>query len=508
MAIENLVNFADYTEILGMPLFNQIVMVLLTILAGVVVAKIIGGLIKGINTKFNLNIKTMDDFARLLELFIFIISIIVALNILEVNAAQVIIQSTLVLLPGIITLLLLLFLGAIMVNLLVDITKTALLRVGFEDYLKEVGVSMSFLNSTFTIVKVFLFLLVVSASLNYIGMGIPFIDSILIGLIYAGIVFALAVSYFSFKEPIANFFLGNYIQQNLLKPGQSVKIGEETGDVIGIMAQGTLIKTNSGYDVLIPNKEIVKKKIYIKRTKQDIGKLESIRSNFISQLPAYCGPASATMMLSFWGYQTDQEKLGKLANTKVPGGTGPKNLITAVKKTTNNKVNGALVQYDEISNLKDEIKGWISEGALVILWFSKPVVFKGSGAGHFVLCIGIEGDELVIMDPSMKTAGVYLVDYRLFEEAMAEHDKKRGYVVFADRGTPANWRISEGLIYTDVTAYQGLSKGFERYLKRLLRKNETMHEMISEAVFMAMKGKKRKVKAVWKPKEHDEEGAK
>jgi len=505
MAIDNLVNFADYTDILTTPLFEQVAMVLITIIGGVVIAKIVGRIIKGINTRFRLNIRTMDDFARLSELFIFIISIIVALNILEVNAAQVIIQSTLLLLPSIITLLLLLFLGAIIVNLLVDITKAALLKVGFEDYLKEVGVSISFLNSTFMIIKVFLFLLVVSASLNYIGMGIPFIDSILLGLIYAAIIFSVAVGYFTFKEPISNFFLGNYIQQNLLKPGQNVKIGEEVGEVIGIMAQGTLIKTNSGYDVLIPNKEIVKKKIYLKRTKQDIGKLESIRSNYVSQLPAYCGPASATMMLSFWGYETDQEKVGKLAKTKVPGGTGPKNLIKAVRTVTNNKVSGALVQYDEINNLKDEIKGWISEGALVILWFSKPVVFKGTGAGHFVLCIGIEGDELIIMDPSVKTAGVYLVDFRLFEEAMAEHDKKRGYVVFAERSTPAHWRISEGLIYTDVSAYQGLSKGFERYLKRLIRKNETMHEMISEAVFMAMKGKKRKIKAVWKPKEHEEE---
>ncbi len=499
--VQPLIDLADYVAILGSPIFEQIVLAILSIIVGVIVAKLLGSSIIVLNKQLKLGTgKPLRSFTRLVELFIVVVSIIIALSFLQVNAAQVIIQSLLQLTPSLIILLLLLFLGFIIINLVIDLIKSAFLRVGFTDYLSEMGLSVGFLNNFFLIIKLFLFLILFSISFNFVGISVPFIDHILIAVIYGFVLLSIALIFFIFKEPLANFFIGAYIEKGLLKPGQSIMIGKEFGEVIGVTAHGTLIRLPTGYNLLIPNKDLIKEKIYIKRTKQDISKLESIRSNFITQLPAYCGPASTAMMLRFFGYEADQEEIAKLSGTKRHGGTGPKKLIEAVRKISGNSIKGVLIGYDEITDLKEELKTWLSEGALAILWFNKPAIFKTSkGRGHYVLCVGVEGDELIIMDPSKATAGVYLIDYRLLEEAMSEFDRKRGYIVFARKGTSSYWRIGEGLVYVDISAYKELSKSFERYLKRVLRKSETIHQLLSEQVFKAISAEEKRVKRVWKP---------
>ncbi|MFH1586530.1 MAG: C39 family peptidase [Candidatus Diapherotrites archaeon] len=500
MDFDALFNLSDYTQILGNPVFGQLVFAIGAIFLGIILAKIFGRAMKFFGKNFQIGSgKTIRSFQRMFEWFIFFLSIILALNFLGFNAAQDIFIGLLNISPNIISLLLLMFVGFILINLLVDILRTALLRIGFDEYLDEAGISVGVFNNILVIVKIFLFLILFSVSLNLVNMSVPFIDQILIAITYGFVLLSVALIYYVSKDLLANFFAGIYLERKLIKPGQTIKVKDEAGEVIGMTSQGVLLRLPTGFNLLIPSSELINERIYIKRTKQDILRLENIRTNFVAQIPAYCGPASASMMLSFFGFDTTQEEVGKFANTKVPGGTGPKKLIAAVSKATNNQIKGVLVRYDEINDLKEELKTWLAEGALLILWFNKPALFKTSkGRGHYVLCVGVEGDELVIMDPSKSTAGVYLVDFRLLEDAMSEIDKKRGYLVFAIKGSSAHWRLSEGLIYSDVSAYKELSKSFERYLRKLIRKNETINDLLSEHVFNALEGEKR-VKRIWKP---------
>jgi hypothetical protein len=499
--ITGFLNLYDYFAILNNPEFEKIALAIAAIFIGIILANILGRIILlfkgGISVEGK---KALSSFSRLLELFIIILSIIIALNFLEVNPAQVISKNLLDLTPNVIILLLLLFLSFIVINLVIDLIKAGLLKIGLDDYLEEVGISLGFLNNTFFIVKIFLFLILFSASFQIAGLGqVPFINESLIAIIYGFVLVSVALVYYVFKNSLLNFFSGVYIEKNILKPGQTIVMDDEPSEVVSVSAHGTLLKLTSGYNVLVPNKDVVEKKIYFKRTKQDIGKLETLRSKFVCQLPSYCGPASASMLLSFFGYDIPQETIGKIAGTKAKQGTGPRKLIQAVKRETGNNIKGVLISYDEIVNLKSELKTWLSEGALAVLWFNKPAIFRSSkGRGHYVLCVGIEEDELIILDPSKATAGVYMIDYRLFEEAMSKYDKKRGYIIFAKRGTSAYWRINEGLVYSNIEAYRELSKSFERYLKKLIRKNETIHNLLSEHVFNALRNVN-SPKRLWKP---------
>ena len=125
------------------------------------------------------------------------------------------------------------------------------------------------------------------------------------------------------------------------------------------------------------------------------------------------------------------------------------------------------------------------------------MLFPNAKSGHYVLGVGVEDDRIVIMDPSSSTSGVYSVDYRKLESAMSsKYDKSRGYIIFAKKGTPAHWRLTEELYYINASLYEDLSKSFERYLKRAISKNKLVKDFISPYLKKTDDGK---IDHLWKP---------
>ncbi len=476
------------------------------VLIGLIAAKVVGKIFHFVLTKRKINYNTIDSFVRSIELFIFVISLIVALSVLRVSVAEVLVAKVMNFIPSVVIFFLVFVLGYILVTLLIDALSFLFTRFGSESYLEEFGISKRIISSFFFVVKFLLWLIVLMISFSAVGVDIGLFGSFFNTLITAIIVLAVAFIFFGFKEIFENFFSSIYIERNLIKPGQQIKLGEESGEVIGVDIHGVMLRLSSGYNMVIPNKEFIKREFYLKRTRSDISKLEAIRSKFIPQLNYFCGPASASMMLSFFGYDFSQQELGKLSETSTPGGTKPLNLISAVEKLTKSLVRGQLVRYNQIYNLRDEVKSWIADGAMLLMWYKKPVLFpeKKSRSGHFVLCVGVEGDEIILMDPSPQTAGVYMVDYRLLDEAMSETDKKRGYLIFGKKGTPAFWRIQEGLIYANVASYKNLSKSFERYVNKLIRRKSVVNELLSEFVFNKIsKDSENQIKKIWIPEKKE-----
>ncbi|RLG70315.1 MAG: hypothetical protein DRO04_02045 [Candidatus Iainarchaeum archaeon] len=475
----------------------QILEAAAALIVGIIIGKLSNRLTVLLAKKFEFrDMKSVRSFARLLEWFFLILAVVIALSFLGVDAASAIVKNLVSLLPPIVTLILLLFLGVIIANLFVDVLSGLFYKLGMADYLYALGFDKSIISSAFTAIKFLFYLIVFTSSLNYVGLTLAYLDILIHGIIYAVIVLATAFIFFSFKDPAANFFAAMYIQKNIFKAGQNVKIGNIEGDVIAITNHATVIRTPQGYNAYIPNKDILHKVVFVKRARAELKSLEEIRKNYVAQKPSYCGPASASMMLSLFGYNFDQDTIAKKAKTSVPGGTLPKNLINAVEELTSKNVIGRLIMYDKIYNLKEEVKSWLADQALVILWFKKPVIFPGSKTGHYVLCVGVEKNELIVMDPNVEKGGVYLVDYRLMEEAMSfQQDKARGYLVFAKKGTAAYWRIKQNLLYFNTAAYKELSKSLENYLLRIMRKSRALKEILSPLVKERMEA----VTHLWKP---------
>ncbi len=498
-------------------LLSKAVMAIGIIILGVVFGKIIVKIFNFIALKLYkkqelLEKKNTKNVMKLLQLFIFIVSIILSLSVLNVNFAREISSKFGEFFNSFLIVILFILLGYILVTILIILLKNFSSTV-VTRYLKEFGISSKFVDVSFIIIKVFLIFIMVSIALKVANTTIPILDSFIIVLLFAFVFVIVVMVIYAYKDYFSNFLLSSYISRNILKQGQIVNIGDKTGEVTSITNHGTIIALEGGYTMIVPNTQIIKEKVILKNSTSDLSKIEHLISKYVVQLPSNCGPASVSMLLDFFGYKTNQKEIGELVGTKnrkekIPEGvkpedfygSTPEDLISAVKKLTNSKVRGELIKYTDIYNLKDEVKSWITEGALNILWYKKPVLFpeKKSKSGHFVLAVGVEGDDIIIMDPSSQTAGVYAVNYEKMEKAMEPYDKSRGYIVFAKEGSPAFWRLTEGLIYSDVSAYKDLSKSLERHLKRILRKNNLVKSFISPYLEKFFK-KEKNIKPLWKP---------
>ena len=186
-------------------------------------------------------------------------------------------------------------------------------------------------------------------------------------------------------------------------------------------------------------------------------------------------------------------------------GTRPDVLIQVTEKLTDNKVKGAWIDIDHVSELKDEIRLWLEEGALAIIDYKKSILFPESKKAHYAVVVAVEGDEFVVLDPSGKKGGVYLADaekvYRGMDTYSEFLQSKRGYLIFAPEGTTAFHRIEEGLIYSDPSFYTGLSQKLKKKLYSFTEKTEALETVLPVRVknFIRKWKEKDKIARLWKP---------
>ncbi|MFB6147363.1 MAG: C39 family peptidase [Candidatus Nanohaloarchaea archaeon] len=388
-------------------------------------------------------------------------------------------------LPRLLSAILVGILGVIAINLSVKFGSEFLEVLGVHAYFREVGLSRNALKLLSGMIRAFLYLLLLQIALEQVGIGGTFIDQFVNASSWAVAFLAAGLLFYGFKDLFTNFAAGVYLKNSrLVRPGEEVKMDEETAEIKEISLFSTTLDTDTGYTLVTPNSEVMDSDIRFKRTKSDIDTLEDMKSYFVAQHPAYCGPASMEMALDIFGYRHDQDEIGEKSDTTEETGTDREKLMEAVEELTDNEVRTAYVEYEKITDLSDEFKAWFNEGALIVPNFYKPELFPEANTGHYVLSAGVEGDEVLVVDPSGHTGsgGVYYVDDQRLYDAMGDHGHKRGYIVVAPEGTTAHWRIENDLIYSDKNYYDELSKTLETRLRKLLRQGSLLKNVMPSSI--------------------------
>src|SRR3989338_11197641 len=166
---------------------------------------------------------------------------------------------------------------------------------------------------------------------------------------------------------------------------------------------------------------------------------------------------------------------------------------------------GVWIDVSHITDLKDEIMLWLNEGALVIVDYKKNILFPEAKSAHYSVCVAVECDELVILDPSGKKGGVYLAEAEKVYRGMDTYSElikgKRGYIVLAPEGTTAFYRIEEGLIYADPSLYRDLSNKLRAELYKFTEKSELLETVLPLRVknFIRKWREKDRIARLWKP---------
>ncbi|MFB6158380.1 MAG: mechanosensitive ion channel domain-containing protein [Candidatus Nanohalobium sp.] len=404
--------------------------------------------------------------------------------------------------PRIVSALLVGFLGIILIRIVTKVFEGFLTTVGVNNYLRDIGLSRSASNVLSAAVKILMYIVLFQVVLNQLNVGYTYLNELLTAATWAFAFMMAGIVFYSLKDLFQNMAAGFYLKNSrLVRKGEEVKVEGDTGEIKEVSLFSTSVNTDSGYTLLTPNTQLMDSPLRIKRTQSDLETLEDITSYFVAQNPSYCGPASAEMALEIFGYRHDQEEIGEKADVEEGEGVDEDDLMDAIEELTNNEVRTAWIGYDNITDLEDEYKSWFNDGALIVSNFYKPEIFPDASAGHFVLSVGVEGDEILNLDPSGTNGGVYYVNKETFYDAMAEFGHKRGYIVVAPKGTTAYWRIKNDLIYGDKSLYDELSKTLESRLRKIMRKGRILKNSTPESMEKYMEDwtSEEKLTRVWKP---------
>jgi len=433
------------------------------------------------------------------------IVIILALGYLNVGINIELQQALLEKGPRLFSVLLIGVLGVTVIKIIEKFSKDFFQAMGVQKHISDGRKSSNSINIVSLGLKVFLYLILAQVIFSQLQVNITALNQLLNASAWAFAFLIAALIFTSLKDLVRNLGAGLYLRNSSrMRPGEKLHIGDEKGEIRSVDTFSTEIETDGGYTMITQNSEVVNKNLKFKRTRNDIETLEDIKEYFIAQDPSYCGPASAEMALSIFGYKYTQEQIGRLCGTEVGKGTMPQDLIDSVEELTDGEVKADYVEYEKISNLSDEFKAWFNDGALIIPNFAKPVLFPQADTAHYSLCVGVEENELLIVDPSADTVsgGVYYADSSEMLEAMAEFDgRSRGYLVLAPEDTTAYWRITKGLIYADESFYDQLNKNMELQLRRMLRQGRILKNVLPDQFQKYVEDwkKEERVERLWKP---------
>lgn len=440
------------------------------------------------------------------ESIVIIIAILISLALLNASLTENLLNNVLTYAPSVLTTILIVILGFVVANVITDFVRR-FLKTFRSETTEGTGISPKFFDMTVTGIKIFLYIIIVEIAATQIGFSWQLLSNTLTAASYA-VVFLLAlVAFFGFKDLIENYAAGIYLRgSKMLKPGKEVRIGDERGEIRNVSNFSTTISTESGYFMQIPNSVLREKEIFFKRSKAEVETLEDVKKYFSARKPSLCGVASVETALAMFGYDVPQDEIEEV----VVGEEEVEKLELSyddygevIENLTSEDVKTAWVPFDKIRNLRDELKAWFNDGALVMMKFEKTVIFPESETSNFVLCVGVEGDEILILDPDPETGGVYYADYKDLTEAMKEWENSRGYIALAPEGSTAYWRVKKGLIYSHPNLYDELSKSLEVQLSKILRKSRILKDVMPEAVsdFVEKWRSEEKAEKVWEPEE-------
>lgn len=417
---------------------------------------------------------------RAVEHAFLILTLVVALLYLNASAVTALTAQIGAFLPQAMTAILVFLLGVLLVRGLGSLARGTIESLGVREHLETVGVSPRLFDMFLRGIKLFFYLVVAEIAVVQLGVSPQIINNTLMAASYGVVLLLVLLGFFGFKDLIQNYAAGVYLRgSEVLQPGKRVKVSGEAGEVRDISTFATTITTDSGYFLLSPNKRLMNSDILFKRVAADIDTLEDIKNYFVTEESAYQGAAVGEMALAIFGFDITQGDISDELDETDPD---PATLQRVLGELTGEEVRTAVVGSDKLTDLTSEFKIWFDNGAMLLPYFDAETLFPASQGDRYVLCVGVEGDELLVVDPtSGDTGGVYYVDSAEMADAMRDAEDG-GYIVLAPRGTTAFWRIKNDLIYSSLSLYRQLSKSLEVQLSKILRRGDVLKQIVPEPV--------------------------
>ena len=408
-------------------------------------------------------------------------------------------------LPNVLSVILILILGVIGVNIFTRLATDFFKTVGFKSYVRNAGVSREILQVSEMILKGILYLLILQFILTQANLAESTIQEFVQAASWALALLLAGLLFYGFKDLFQNLAAGLYLKNSrAVRPGEKVKFGEETGELQKVSTFSTEIDTQDGYSLMAQNREVMKSNFKFKKGKSDLDTLEEIIQYFVADKEGHSGPASMEMALDILGYSVTQKEFAEKTSEEDDSENREDNaeitnqdLMKGVEELTDNEVLTAWIESDHITDVGDEFKTWFNDGGLVIPFFDKSEILPTEDNSEYAVVVGVEGTEVLVIDPSKSSGGVYYIN----KDRLLDSMEGLGYIVLAPVGTRSEWRIKNDLIYSDKSYYDELSKNLENRLRKIVRQGSILKDVMPEQVQKYTEEWKsdEKVSRVWKP---------
>ena len=492
-------------------MITQLLIAVGVLVLGIPFAKIIESIIVSFHRRKNgasLDKPIVGSIAFYTTMTIILVAILGYINI-NINFEEII--DNVNILSEILSVILVLSLTIIFTRLVMLIIKQVMKTSGLESLIESYGLG-SVYSLGYWIVAFFILSSFGSSLLHLAGFDVvPFLNFLRM-VATPFLVIILLFIFMGTKDVVREYGIGTYIKHSkLVRIGQYAIIEGKEMKIHEFKMSGIIVNDKER-NTFIPYSKIIKG-ISLKKTKTVIERLEDIKLQYVAQDPSYCGPASLSMVLKMFGYNYTQHEIGEEAKTQVskhgePAGTTPQSLIKVAEKLTDKKVIGVWIDSNHITDLRAELLSWLSDDALIIIDYKKSYLFSSAKKAHYSVCLGVNGQELLLLDPSSSAGGVYYADYVRVAAGMDTFSPlfngKRGYLVFAVDGTPAYRRIKDELIYFDENLYASLSKKLSKTLVDLHEKTANLKGILPTKINNLIR-KDEKITRLWRPKKRKED---
>ncbi len=117
---------------------------------------------------------------------------------------------------------------------------------------------------------------------------------------------------------------------------------------------------------------------------------------FVEQEKNWCGPASLTMVLNYWGDPINQDEIGSAVDPEHEG-THFQALISFLESRGYSTYDFDRHSLEYRSSVMDELKTWVSHDYPVVV--SQWTYFSGK-SGHYRVVVGYDAESVFVKDPN------------------------------------------------------------------------------------------------------------
>lgn len=261
-------------------LLPRMILAIILVLLGVLIGKIIARLVSKFFDKIGVdhflgrlgNIEVLNKtplrfrsgkiIAKLIYYFFFFLFVLIAVDILEIQALSEIITLVFTYLPRLISAIFVFLLGIFLADLLRGFVRTAC-------YSMDIPAASLISNLVFY----FIFVNIALIALEQSGIETGFIQ-INLSIILAGIMLAFALGYGAASKPILSNILSGYYNRNKIQVGDTIKIEEVEGIIVAIDSGSFTIKTDEKTWVTLPLHKLTTEKYALIKT-DELNELDS-----------------------------------------------------------------------------------------------------------------------------------------------------------------------------------------------------------------------------------------